>query len=56
MLSRSIEQGDVDPVDGHKVDRLARGMEDHVAIPAASRRHAGLARFERAGLAGVPGS
>jgi site-specific DNA recombinase len=38
MLGRVIEQRDVDAVVVHKVDRLARNIEDHVAIRAALRR------------------
>jgi DNA invertase Pin-like site-specific DNA recombinase len=39
MLSRIAEDGDVEAVVVHKVDRLARNMEDHVAIRALLRRH-----------------
>ena len=38
MLRRIIEDRDVDAVVVHKLDRLARNMEDHVAIRAALRR------------------
>ncbi|MBD0324220.1 MAG: recombinase family protein, partial [Aldersonia sp.] len=41
MLARLAEVGDVDAVVVHKIDRLARNMEDHVAIRAAFR-HAGV--------------
>jgi DNA invertase Pin-like site-specific DNA recombinase len=37
MLARIEQQGDVDAVVVHKIDRLARNMEDHVAIRAAIR-------------------
>ena len=38
MLQRIAEQSDVDAVVVHKVDRLARNLEDHVAIRALFRR------------------
>ena len=38
MLARVQETGDVEAVVVHKVDRLARNMEDHVAIRALLRR------------------
>ena len=38
MLARIAEDGDVDAVVVHKIDRLARNMEDHVAIRALLRR------------------
>jgi hypothetical protein len=38
MLARIEDDRDVDAVVVHKVDRLARNMEDHVAIRAALRR------------------
>src|SRR5688500_6698351 len=38
MLARIAEDRDVDAVVVHKIDRLARNMEDHVAIRAALRR------------------
>ena len=38
MLARIGEDGDVEAVVVHKVDRLARNMEDHVAIRALLRR------------------
>jgi DNA invertase Pin-like site-specific DNA recombinase len=38
MLARIIEARDVDAVVVHKVDRLARNIEDHVAIRTAPRR------------------
>ena len=38
MLARIAEDRDVDAVVVHKVDRLARNVEDHVAIRAALRR------------------
>jgi site-specific DNA recombinase len=38
MLARIAEDGDFDAVVGHKIDRLARNMEDHVAIRAHLRR------------------
>lgn len=38
MLARIAENGDVDAVVVHKVDRLARNLEDHVAIRAVLRR------------------
>ena len=38
MLARVAEEGDVDAVVVHKVDRLARNLEDHVAIRALLRR------------------
>ncbi len=38
MLARIAEDGDVDAVVVHKVDRLARNLEDHVAIRALLRR------------------
>lgn len=38
MLARIIEDCDVDIVVVHKVDRLARNMEDHVAIQASLRK------------------
>ncbi len=38
MLARIAEDGDVDEVVVHKIDRLARNMEDHVAIRALLRR------------------
>ncbi len=39
MLARIAEDRDVDAVVVHKIDRLARNMEDHVAIRALFRRH-----------------
>lgn len=39
MLSRIVDEGDVDTVIVHKVDRLARNLEDHVAIQAQFKRH-----------------
>jgi site-specific DNA recombinase len=38
MLARVAEDGDVEAVVVHKVDRLARNIEDHVAIRALLRR------------------
>jgi site-specific DNA recombinase len=38
MLARIAEDGDIEAVVVHKVDRLARNMEDHVAIRALLRR------------------
>jgi site-specific DNA recombinase len=38
MLARIAEERDVDAVVVHKIDRLARNMEDHVAIRALLRR------------------
>jgi site-specific DNA recombinase len=38
MLARIAEDADVDAVVVHKIDRLARDMEDHVAIRALLRR------------------
>ncbi|MHB1488693.1 MAG: recombinase family protein [Acidimicrobiales bacterium] len=38
MLARIAEQSDIDAVIVHKVDRLARNMEDHLAIRALLRR------------------
>jgi site-specific DNA recombinase len=38
MLARIAEDADVDAVVVHKVDRLARNLEDHVAIRALLRR------------------
>ena len=38
MLARIAEDRDVDAVVVHKIDRLARNMEDHVAIRALLRR------------------
>src|SRR5919202_2518451 len=38
MLARIAEERDVDAVVVHKVDRLARNLEDHVAIRALLRR------------------
>jgi site-specific DNA recombinase len=38
MLARVQEDGDVEAVVVHKVDRLARNMEDHIAIRALLRR------------------
>jgi site-specific DNA recombinase len=38
MLARIAEEADVEAVVVHKVDRLARNMEDHVAIRALLRR------------------
>ena len=38
MLARVAEDGDVEAVVVHKVDRLARNMEDHIAIRALLRR------------------
>jgi site-specific DNA recombinase len=38
MLARILEDGDVDAVVVHKIDRLARNMEDHIAIRAALRQ------------------
>jgi site-specific DNA recombinase len=38
MLARVAEDGDVEAVVVYKVDRLARNMEDHIAIRAALRR------------------
>ena len=38
MLTRIAEERDVDAVVVHKIDRLARNMEDHVAIRALLRR------------------
>jgi len=40
MLARIAEERDVDAVVVHKIDRLARNMEDHVAIRALLRRKA----------------
>jgi site-specific DNA recombinase len=40
MLARVAEDGDVEAVVVHKVDRLARNMEDHIAIRALLRRRA----------------
>ena len=40
MLGRIAEDGDVDAVVVHKLDRLARNLEDHVAIRALLRRRA----------------
>lgn len=39
LLTRITEDGDIDAVIVHKVDRLARNMEDHIAIRAAFKRH-----------------
>ena len=39
MLARIGEESDIEAVIVHKVDRLARNMEDHVAIRALLRRH-----------------
>ena len=39
MLSRIKKQKDVQAVVVHKIDRLARNMEDHVAIKAILRRY-----------------
>jgi site-specific DNA recombinase len=39
MLARIAEERDVDAVVVHKIDRLARNMEDHVAIRALLRRN-----------------
>ena len=39
MLARIRRDGDIDVVVVHKIDRLARNMEDHVAIRALLRRH-----------------
>ncbi|MHB1762820.1 MAG: recombinase family protein [Acidimicrobiales bacterium] len=38
MLARIAEDRDVDAVVVHKIDRLARNMEDHVAIRRLLRR------------------
>ena len=38
MLARVAEDGDVDAIVVHKVDRLARNLEDHVAIRAGLRK------------------
>jgi DNA invertase Pin-like site-specific DNA recombinase len=38
MLARIAEDRDIDAVIVHKIDRLARNMEDHVAIRALLRR------------------
>jgi DNA invertase Pin-like site-specific DNA recombinase len=38
LLSRIQHDGDVDAVVVHKIDRLARNMEDHIAIRALLRR------------------
>ncbi len=38
MLARVQEDGDVEAVVVHKIDRLARNMEDHIAIRALLRR------------------
>ena len=38
MLARIAEDRDIDAVVVHKIDRLARNMEDHVAIRALFRR------------------
>ena len=38
MLARIVEDGDIDAVVIHKIDRLARNMEDHVAIRALFRK------------------
>ena len=38
MLARIAEDGNIDAVVVHKIDRLARNMEDHVAIRALLRR------------------
>jgi len=38
MLARVAEDGDVDAVVVHKVNRLARNIEDHIAILALLRR------------------
>lgn len=37
MLAR-IAEGDINSVVVHKIDRLARNIEDHVAIRAALRK------------------
>jgi site-specific DNA recombinase len=42
MLGRIAEDGDVDAVVVHKIDRLARNMEDHVAIRALLRRRGAI--------------
>lgn len=39
MLARIAEDRDVDAVVVHKIDRLARNMDDHVANRALLRRH-----------------
>ncbi len=38
MLARIAEDGDLEAVVVHKIDRLARNMEDHIAIRALLRR------------------
>jgi site-specific DNA recombinase len=38
MLARIGEESDMEAVIVHKVDRLARNMEDHIAIRALLRR------------------
>jgi site-specific DNA recombinase len=38
-MLRRITEGDVDAVVVHKIDRLARNIEDHVAIRAALRKY-----------------
>ena len=45
MLARIAEDGDVEAVVVHKVDRLARNMEDHIAIRALLRRRGRDARL-----------
>jgi Resolvase, N terminal domain len=52
LLARLQHDGDIDAVVVHKLDRLARNMEDHVAIRALLRRRgggAGLDHRERGG-------
>ncbi|MCL5292489.1 MAG: recombinase family protein [Actinobacteria bacterium] len=39
MLSRIKKDGTIDAVVVHKIDRLARNMEDHVAIKAILKKH-----------------
>ena len=38
MLARIVERADVDAMVVHKVDRLARNIEDHFRIRAALKR------------------
>ena len=46
MLSRIHEQGDVDAVLVHKLDRLARNMEDHPCHPGNAPAAQGHPRLE----------
>ena len=53
MLARIAEDADVDAVVVHKIDRLARNMEDHVAIRALLHWHKRAGPNRHSGLLGL---